>query len=112
MNRPTRVSVRALLLLATAALLVGASGVATEPAGAASRLCKNTYGGDVIRAKRMGCKRARRVVRAWGRGYKRDGRIARRARGFKCRGWNSSVEGLVVTCRRGKKRVTFYANVP
>ncbi|HEY6775748.1 MAG TPA: hypothetical protein VI122_04495 [Thermoleophilaceae bacterium] len=33
----------------------------------ASRLCASTYGGDVISATGVGCGKARRVVRTWGR---------------------------------------------
>jgi hypothetical protein len=42
------------------------------------RLCRNTFGGDLIRARIVSCRRARQVVRSWGRRYQRDGRASRR----------------------------------
>lgn len=81
-------------------------------AGAAATLCRNTYGGDVIFAYRVGCSKARQVVRAWGRGVKRDRRVTRTALGYRCRGRTDSVEGLSMRCRRGEASVRFYANVP
>lgn len=76
------------------------------------KYCGHTYGGDNIFVGRVGCTRARRVVRAWGHGYKRDGQINRRARGFTCHGRNDQVEGLVVVCHRNQRHLSFYANVP
>jgi hypothetical protein len=78
----------------------------------ASRLCANTYGGDVISATIVGCRKARRVVRTWGHRYKRDGRINRTVLRFRCRGRNDQFEGLTIRCRRANARIRFYANVP
>ena len=83
---------------------------APEPSLAA--YCGNTYGGDVIVTKNLRCGRARRVVKTWGRRYKRDGRVRRNVLGFRCRGYNSSVEGLIVRCRRGRSGIRWYANAP
>ena len=95
------------------AVLLSLLMLGTEPADAArTKLCKNTYGGDVIAAKDLKCKRARRVVRAWAEGYKIDGDPDREALGFACRGINDKVEGLTIRCTREGKRVAFYANVP
>jgi hypothetical protein len=98
----------------TIAILAALDGI--EPAGAAARpkLCKNTYGGDLIYARVVGCPRARHVVRTWARRYRRDGRASRRVFGFRCRGRNDEIEGLVVGCRRvgGRARINFFANVP
>lgn len=95
-----------------ALLLAGSPFLGADRAPAASRLCPNTYGGDVIAAKRVRCKRARRVVRAWAREYKRDGMLNQRVLGFRCRARVEPAEGLTIYCRRGKKRIRFYANVP
>lgn len=105
---------RRLLVFALAAsLLTAFLGMSSGTAAAAPRLCKNTYGGDVIRAsKDLKCSRARAVVRAWAAGYKEDGQINRPALGFNCAGRNDPYEGLTVTCRGFGKRVSFYANVP
>ena len=84
-----------------------------RPATAAvTKTCQNTYGGDFIRATNVGCKISRKIVRTWGRRYKRDGDPDRRVIGFECRGRNDEVEGLIVTCRREGARIRFYANVP
>ena len=99
-------------LVTLALLLAGSLFLGADRVPAASRLCPNTYGGDVISAKRVRCKRARRVVRAWARGYKRDGMLNQRVLGFSCRPRVEPVEGLTIYCRRGKKRIRFYANVP
>jgi hypothetical protein len=98
----------ALLLLAITALF----GLGSQTASASQRLCKNTYGGDVILAKLVKCSNARAVVRAWAARYKQDGVTDRTVRGFNCIGTNDPVEGLVVTCHRFHKRITFFANVP
>jgi hypothetical protein len=95
-----------------ALVLAGGLFLGADRAPAASRLCPNTYGGDVIYAKKVRCKRARRVVRAWARGYKRNGMLKQRVLGFRCRARVEPVEGLTIHCRRGKKRIRFYANVP
>ena len=79
---------------------------------AAPHSCENTYGGDVISAQNMSCHKAKVVVRAWAHKFRRDNVVDRRARGFDCRGSNSSVEGLVMRCSSDGRRVTFYANVP
>lgn len=94
-------------LLACAAL----TALAAAPT-AAARGCANTYGGDAISAERVSCKKARAVVRTWARRYKRDGRINRRALGYRCRDRSNSIEGLVVRCTRARASVRFYANVP
>lgn len=116
-NRTRRRSELALGLFSVIALLVVLSAVAmtlrSESAVAAlSKYCGHTYGGDNIFVGRVGCTRARRVVRAWAHGYKRDAQINRTARGFTCRGRNDQVEGLVVVCHRNRRRISFYANVP
>ena len=98
----------ATLAAATALVLLLASG----PAAAKTQLCKNTYGGDVISAKNVGCKKARAIVRAWAAGYKEDGNPNREVRGWRCRGSSSPAEGLTIACTRNGKRVGFYANVP
>lgn len=87
-------------------------GLALDSASAAPRLCANTYGGDLIYARHLKCPRARRVVRAWARDFKRSGRPSTYSSGFTCHGRNDPVEGLVVFCHRGRKRVNFFANVP
>jgi hypothetical protein len=97
--------------LAVAALMAVALPT-TDTANASAKACPNTYGGDVVFAYNMGCERALKVVRSWARGYKRNGVVDRKARGFQCRGLHSEAEGLVVKCHRGNKRVNFYANVP
>ena len=81
-------------------------------ANASGTMCRNTYGGDVISASGVGCRKARQVVRAWGRGFKRDRRVSRMAFGYRCSGRSDSVEGLTVRCRRGRASIRFYANVP
>lgn len=97
----------------TCLALTSAVAVAGPPTGqAATRGCSNTYGGDVISATNVTCRRAKRVVRTWARRYKRDGRVNRTVLHFRCRDRSNSVEGLVVKCRRGVKRIQFYANVP
>ncbi len=80
----------------------------------AARLCQNTYGGDVIFARgKLKCPKAREVVRAWAVAYRKDGETDRAVLRFACTGFNSEVEGLTITCRKGSRRsVTFYANVP
>jgi hypothetical protein len=79
-----------------------------------TRLCRNTFGGDLIHARIVSCRRARQVVRSWGRRYRRDGRASRRVWEYSCRGRNDAVEGLVVRCARvrGRATITFFANVP
>ena len=89
---------------------VALTGLSAGPAEA--KMCANTYGGDVISAERVGCKKARAVVRTWAQRYRRDGRVNRRSLGFRCRDKSNSVEGLVVRCGRGRASVRFYANVP
>lgn len=89
------------------------TGYSARPGHASSRLCANTYGGDVISAtNRLSCSKARAIVRSWARGYRGSGQANRTAYGYRCRGRNDSVEGLTVKCRRGRKVVRFYANVP
>jgi hypothetical protein len=104
-----RLSVLALLAVA---IVLAVPANAAAASRAASRICANTYGGDVISATKVGCRKARRVVRTWGHRYKRDGRINRTVLRFTCRGRNDQVEGLTVRCRRGEARIRFYANVP
>jgi hypothetical protein len=48
----------------------------------------------------VGCRRAREVVRCWGRRFRRDGRASRRVWEYSCRGRIDRVEGLVVRCAR------------
>lgn len=87
--------------------------VGTRGARASSKSCGRTYGGDVIAAtNRLSCSKARAIVRSWARGFRRTRQPNRTAYGYRCRGNNDSVEGLVVRCRRGTKVVRFYANVP
>lgn len=90
--------------------LFGSSLGGAEPARAA--FCGNTYGGDVISTTNLRCGRARKVVKTWGRRYKRDGRARRNVLGFRCAPRNDSVEGLTMRCRRGKSRIRWYVNVP
>ncbi len=79
-----------------------------------AKLCANTFGGDLIRARIVGCAWARHVVRNWARRYRRDHRVNRRVFGFRCRGRNDAIEGLVVHCARlgGRATIVFFANVP
>lgn len=86
--------------------------ISAAPSQAAPKLCSNTYGGDLVYAKHLGCHRAHQVVRAWARAYKREGTPNVDALAFRCNGRVDSVEGLVISCHRHRKRVTFYANVP
>ncbi len=81
-------------------------------ASAKTTHCKNTYGGDFIRAKDVKCDRARAVVRAWGVGFKADGEPNREVVGYDCRATEDPVEGLVMKCTRSGKRITFFANAP
>lgn len=102
-----------LALVIAAFLALGSATEAHTPATPPrAKICKNTYGGDVISAKNVSCKKARRVVREWAAGYKVDGRINRRALGFRCKGRNEPAEGLTIRCWRDEKRIRFYANVP
>jgi hypothetical protein len=95
------------LALAVAALAVPfLSG--SESAIAAPRVCKHAYGGRVVIAHKVGCKKSRRVVHAWARGFNRDGRANREARGFKC--VKHPAIGFVVVCERGHQRLSFYGN--
>lgn len=96
-------------LLVALALSIG---LAPDSAPAAPHLCANAYGGDVVYARHLNCTRARQVVRAWARDFKRSGRPSTSSLGFICHGRDDPVEGLVVFCRRARKRVTFFANVP
>lgn len=107
-------SARLALAVSALALLGLASVAEADPRAtpARAKICKNTYGGDVISAERVGCKKARRVVREWAVGYKVDGNPNRRALGFRCRGRNEPAEGLTIRCFRRGKRIRFYANVP
>jgi hypothetical protein len=98
-----------LIAPAAAAFVLLASSPAAE---AKSTICKNTYGGDLIRAKDVKCKKARPVVRAWAEGFKADGQPSREALGYRCTGKDDPYEGLIVNCVRSGKRITFYANVP
>lgn len=92
------------------ALLSAVSLERAEPAKAA--FCGNTYGGDVISTTNLRCGRARRVVKTWGRRYKRDGKARRNVLGFRCAPRNDSVEGLTMRCRRGRSSIRWYVNVP
>ena len=96
-------------LLVALALSIG---LAPDSAPAAPQLCANTYGGDLVYARHFSCPRARQVVRASARDYKRSGRPSTSSLGFTCHGRDDPVEGLVVFCHRARKRVTFFANVP
>lgn len=78
----------------------------------ASRSCGNTYGGDFILAKRMRCAKARQVVRSWAHRYERSGATDGVVRNFRCHGVDDPIEGLVVSCHKGSKRLSFFANVP
>jgi hypothetical protein len=60
----------------------------------------------------MGCAKARDVVRTWAVRYSRDGKANRRVLGFSCRRRLLEFEGYRVTCRRDRKSVRFYPNVP
>jgi hypothetical protein len=99
-------------LTVPAAVVAAAFAVGPGPASGATRSCANTYGGDVISATNVGCRKARDVVRTWAVRYRRDGRINRRVLGYRCRGTSDSIEGLTIRCRRGRARIRFYANVP
>lgn len=74
--------------------------------------CRNTYGGDVISAQNMRCGKARDIVRTWAVRFRRDGRDNRRVLGFRCRRKTLRFEGHQVTCRRARRSVRFYPNVP
>ena len=87
--------------------LPGAGSAHTGP-----RLCANVRGGEVIAARNLGCRKARRIVAAWVRRYKRDGETDRRVHGFRCRAMEDRIEGTTVRCRRGHRAVRFYPNVP
>jgi hypothetical protein len=78
------------------------------------RLCRNTFGGDLIRVRIVRCPRARFVVRTWAHRFRRDGRATRRVFRFRCRGRIVRFEGLTVACRRvgGRATIRFYVNVP
>ena len=113
----SQIAFKPAVVVLAAAVAIAASlslvlSAADPAAGARTKLCKNTYGGDVIAAKDLKCKRARRVVRAWAEGYKIDGNPDREVLGFACRGITDDVEGLTIRCTRSGKRVAFYANVP
>lgn len=106
---------RLALTVSALTLLLGLAPYAAAAAGSTpprAKICKNTYGGDVISAKNVSCKKARAVVREWAAGYKADGKTNRRARGFSCKGRNEPAEGLTIRCTRDEKRIRFYANVP
>lgn len=96
---------------AIACVLLSAA-VLCETAAAETKMCANTYGGDVVVANRMKCSKARDVVRTWAVRYRRDGIVNRNVLGFRCRDRSNAVEGLVVRCTRNRKWVNFYANVP
>jgi hypothetical protein len=81
-------------------------------AQASRRMCNNTYGGDVVVARNLSCRKAHRVVRTWARRFKRDRIAERTVLGFRCHDRSNDVEDLVVRCRRNSRTVTFYANVP
>jgi hypothetical protein len=99
-------------VIAMLAALLGLLCLTGPGASATTRYCENTYGGDVVFARHLGCSRAQQVVRAWARSYKRFGRPSNKVLGFTCNGRDDPIEGLVVFCHRGRKRVTFFANVP
>lgn len=82
------------------------------PASASVRGCANVYGGDVIQATNLSCKKARRVVKTWARAYKRDGDYNRTVLGFRCRITPDEYEGEIGRCTRGSRAVRFYPNVP
>jgi hypothetical protein len=95
------------------AVIAPAQARVAEPAHASSRLCANTYGGDVISAtNNLRCAKARDIVRTWAVRYRRNGQTNRTVLGYRCRGRNDRYEGLTIRCRRGYKVVRFYANVP
>lgn len=98
-------------ILVTAAITVGLPSLSPEPASAHG-LCKNIYGGDVIYAHDLSCRKARRIVRTWGIRYSEDEIVNRRVLGYRCRGKNDAYEGLTVRCSRGSRWVRFYANAP
>ncbi len=101
--------------VAAAAACAVALALTVEPADRAvadTTICKNTYGGDLIAAKNLKCKRARAIVREWAEGYKADGEPDREVLGFACKGRNDPYEGLTITCTDDGRRVRFYANVP
>lgn len=103
------------MLVVTGMMAVGASTAQAQVASAADGyLCaKNTFGGDMLVVRNMGCAPGRDIVRTWGVRFCRDRRVNRpNVRGFRCRGRSDSVEGLTVTCRNGQRSVSFYANVP
>lgn len=109
--------VRLSALLATIALVAVAVLAVAELRGipdahASTRMCQNTYGGDVVEARSLSCRKARRIVRTWARRFKRDGIVERRVLGFRCHDRSNQAEGLVVLCRRNSRSVMFYANVP
>jgi hypothetical protein len=99
----------ALSLVALATLGSASAAAAAPPA----KPCANTYGGDVIGARIVGCAEARDVVRTWAVRYRRDGRPTRPVFRFRCHGRNDQYEGLTMHCRRPDgATVHWYANVP
>ena len=103
---------RAVALIGACVAAIAIAAAPADRAVAKTTICKNTYGGDVISAKDLKCKKARRIVREWAAGYKGDGNPDREVRGFTCKGRNDPYEGLTVTCTDDGRRVRFYANVP
>jgi hypothetical protein len=102
---------RALLSAAVGLVVAGGASV-TSASAAPPEPCRNTYGGDVISAKNVGCKRARDLVRTWAVRTRRTGEPDRTVFRFRCRLRVVAVEGQTMRCRRGAKRVRWYVNLP
>ncbi len=100
---------RVVLATAATSILMGA---AASSAPAATRMCSNTYGGDVVSATNVSCRQAHKLIDGWARNAKRDGRYNRTQFGFTCRDRPSSVEGDTMYCRKGSQRVRWYVNLP
>ena len=103
---------RRLLVCLLLGCALAVASVSTPRAEAAVRSCANVYGGDVLQATNLSCTKARRIVKAWARAYKRDGEYNRRVLGFNCRITPIEFEGEIGRCRRGSRMVRFYPNVP
>ena len=98
--------------IASAALALAIALTGQAETASAHGMCKNVYGGDVVWAHDLSCRKARRIVRTWAKRYKNDDIIDRSVLGFNCRGNDDQYEGLTMRCRRGERFVRFYANVP
>jgi hypothetical protein len=94
------------------ALLALVAELGSPAPASAHGMCRNVYGGDVIVAHNLSCRKARRIVRTWGIRYRDDGIVDRTVLGFRCRGTDDPYEGLTMRCRRGSRVVRFYANAP